>query len=216
MSIIRWEEGDTPQRHDFHNRISIRKRQYLHTIHIEPHLIFCSIIFVTEEVATMFRGISQQRNQQLLEQVEPLRLEGTAVALEEFPKPGTDARPPRGSPILDLWAGLAAGLVTKSYSSLWNPTDCSPPGSSVHGISQARTQVWAISFSRGFSWPRAQTHISCLAGRFFTTEPPGKGSDGFLGSRWSQCAQKVYSSIELILTTAFREATAKVSNLMYD
>ena len=49
--------------------------------------------------------------------------------------------------------------------------DCSPPGSSVHGISQARVLEWvAISFSRGFY----QTCISCLAGRFFTTEPPGK------------------------------------------
>ena len=38
--------------------------------------------------------------------------------------------------------------------------DCSPPGSSVHGISQARILGWvAISFSRGSSWPRAQTHI---------------------------------------------------------
>ena len=39
--------------------------------------------------------------------------------------------------------------------------DCSPPGSSVHGISQARILEWiAISFSRGSSWPSDQTHIS--------------------------------------------------------
>ena len=38
-----------------------------------------------------------------------------------------------------------------------DPTDCSPLGSSVHGISQARTLDWvAISFSRGFSRPRDQ------------------------------------------------------------
>ena len=55
--------------------------------------------------------------------------------------------------------------------------DCSPSGSSVHGISQARTLEWiAISFSRGSSRPRGQTHISCTAGRFFTTEPPGNPS----------------------------------------
>jgi len=53
--------------------------------------------------------------------------------------------------------------------------DCSPPGSSVHGIIQARTLEWVgVSFSRGSSPPRDQTHISCLAGRFFTTESPGK------------------------------------------
>ena len=45
-----------------------------------------------------------------------------------------------------------------------NPVDCSPPGSSVHGISQARIQEWvAISFSRGSSWPRDQTHVSCVS-----------------------------------------------------
>jgi len=53
--------------------------------------------------------------------------------------------------------------------------DCSSPGSSVHGISQARILEWvAISFSRGSSQPRDQTHISCIAGEFFTAEPPGK------------------------------------------
>jgi len=53
--------------------------------------------------------------------------------------------------------------------------DYSPPGSSVHGISQARTLEWvAISFSRVSSQPRYQTYISCIAGRFFTAEPPGK------------------------------------------
>ena len=51
--------------------------------------------------------------------------------------------------------------------------DCSPPGSSVHGISQARILEWvAISFSRGSSQPRDRTHVFCLAGRFFTIEPP--------------------------------------------
>ena len=51
----------------------------------------------------------------------------------------------------------------------------SPPGSSVHGILQAGIQEWAaISFSRGSSQPRDQTQVSCIAGRFFTTEPPRK------------------------------------------
>ena len=47
--------------------------------------------------------------------------------------------------------------------------DCSPPGSSVHEIFQARILEWvAISFSRGSSQPRDQTQVSCTAGRFFT------------------------------------------------
>ena len=55
-------------------------------------------------------------------------------------------------------------LVTKSYLTLFvTPMDCSPPGLSVHGIFQARILDWvAISFSRGSSWPRDQTHISCI------------------------------------------------------
>ena len=44
-----------------------------------------------------------------------------------------------------------------------NPIDCSPPGSSVHGISQARILEWvAISFSRESFWPRDQTWVSCI------------------------------------------------------
>ena len=56
--------------------------------------------------------------------------------------------------------------------------DCNPPSSSVLGISQARILEWvAISSSRGYSWPRDWTHvscISCLAGEVFTLETPGK------------------------------------------
>ena len=49
-----------------------------------------------------------------------------------------------------------------------DPMDFSPPGSSVHEISQARILEWvAISFSRGSSQPRDQTQVSCIAGRFF-------------------------------------------------
>ena len=48
---------------------------------------------------------------------------------------------------------------------LWDPMDCSPPGSSVHGILQARILEWvAISSSRGSSRPRDWTLISCIAG----------------------------------------------------
>ena len=59
-------------------------------------------------------------------------------------------------------------------STLCNLVDCSPPGSSVHGILQVRIPEWvAIPFSRGYSWPRDRTCVSCIAGKFFTTEPLG-------------------------------------------
>ena len=52
---------------------------------------------------------------------------------------------------------------------LCDPMDCRPPGSSVHGILQARIlELVAIPFSRGPSWPRDWNWVSCIAGRFFT------------------------------------------------
>ena len=52
-------------------------------------------------------------------------------------------------------------LVTQSCPTLCNPTDCSPPDSSVHGILQARILEWVTMLSsRGSSQPRDQTHVS--------------------------------------------------------
>ena len=54
-------------------------------------------------------------------------------------------------------------LITQSYLTLCNPMGCSPPGSSVHGILQARILEWvAISFSRGSSRPGIQPTSSAL------------------------------------------------------
>ena len=54
-------------------------------------------------------------------------------------------------------------LVAQSCPILCDPMDCSPPGSSVHGILQARTLEWiAIPFSRRSSQPRDQTQVSCI------------------------------------------------------
>ena len=49
-------------------------------------------------------------------------------------------------------------------SSMCNPMDCRPPGSSVHGILQARTLQWvAMPSSRGSSWPRDRTRVSSVS-----------------------------------------------------
>ena len=59
--------------------------------------------------------------------------------------------------------------VTQLCATLCDPIDYSPPGSSVHGVLQARSLEWvAISFSRGSSRPRDWTLVSCIAGRRFT------------------------------------------------
>ena len=59
----------------------------------------------------------------------------------------------------------SATVLSRSVvSTLCSPTDCSPPGSSVHGIFQARVPEWvAISYSRGSSRPTDQTHVSCVS-----------------------------------------------------
>ena len=65
--------------------------------------------------------------------------------------------------------------MLQSYLPLCDPVDCSPPGSSAHGILQARTLEWvAVPSSRGSSRPSGRSHVSCIAGGFFTAEPPGK------------------------------------------
>ena len=54
----------------------------------------------------------------------------------------------------------------QSCPTLCDPMDCSPPGSSVHGILQARILEWVVMpFSRGSSQPRDRTRVSCTAGR---------------------------------------------------
>ena len=58
---------------------------------------------------------------------------------------------------------------------LCDPKDCSPPGSSIHGILQARILEWVpISFSRGSSRPRDWTRVSHTADRLFTIWATGK------------------------------------------
>ena len=66
-------------------------------------------------------------------------------------------------------------LVAQLCLTICDPMDCRLPGFSVHGILQARILEWvAISSSRGFSWPKDRTWVSCIAGRFLPSEPPGK------------------------------------------
>ena len=60
-------------------------------------------------------------------------------------------------------------LVVHLCLTLCDPMDCSPPGSYVHGIVQARILEWVdILFSRGSSQPRDWTWVSSIAGRLFT------------------------------------------------
>ena len=66
-------------------------------------------------------------------------------------------------------------FISKLCLTLFDHINCSPISSSVHGIFQARILEWfAISFSRGSSQARDWIWVSCIAGGFLTSEPPGK------------------------------------------
>ena len=67
------------------------------------------------------------------------------------------------------WSIKDVSEVAQSCPALCNPMDYSLPGSSVHGIFQARVlEQVAISFSKGSSQPRDQTRVSRIVGRCFT------------------------------------------------
>ena len=82
-------------------------------------------------------------------------------------------------------------MHVQSCLTLCDSKDCSSPGSSVHGIFQVRIlEHVSISYSRGFSQPRDQTHIFCspaLAGGFFTTVPPGNPESFVVPFRFQDC-----------------------------
>ena len=74
-------------------------------------------------------------------------------------------------------------LVAQSCLALFDPVDCTPPGSSVRGIFQARILEWvAILFSRGSSQPRNRTWVFCTAGRLFTIWATKEAQLSWLGA----------------------------------
>ena len=101
-----------------------------------------------------------------------------------------------------------AQSVAQLCPTLCSPMDCSPPGSSAHGISQARILEWvAISSFRRSLWPRVWTHISCspCIGRQIlyhylgTVQPPSPTSDDSHRSKLQiQKFQQPFSWVPLI------------------
>ena len=119
-------------------------------------------------------------------------LEGAPpLCLQPSPSPLTSPSPlrPQFTVLTSCWVTLISALLTPCViarpeprkkvaqlcPALYDSMACSLPGSSVQGILQARILEWvAFPFSRRTSPPGNQTRVSCIAGRFFTTEPPGK------------------------------------------
>ena len=116
-----------------------------------------------------FRGLIHGWNNLLLERGACLLACGILA-----PWPGTEPMPPALA-VQSLnhwttrrcfwlyWKCVCVCSVAQSCLTLCNPMDCSPPGSSAHGVFQARIPEWvAISFSRGSSRPRDQNRVSCI------------------------------------------------------
>ena len=79
--------------------------------------------------------------------------------------------------LLSLSPAYLLNEAAQSCLTPCNPMGCSLLLSSVHGISQAGVLEWvSISFSRGSSWPRDQTRVSCIVGRSFTIWATKEGS----------------------------------------
>ena len=98
------------------------------------------------------------------------------------------------------WTAAAAKSL-QSCLTLWDPIDSIPPGSSVHGILQARILEWvATPSSRGSSPPRDQTSISCIAGGCFTTEPWGKPPNPQLPAiaTYSCCTAGIFETVQYL------------------
>ena len=99
-----------------------------------------------------------------------------------LPKPKTPIWQPLWAFLLKARSWGPSEPCAQLLSRVWlfeTLMDCSPSGSSVHGIFPARILEWvAISSSRGSSWPRDQTHISCTGRQvFYHWDTPGKSSE---------------------------------------
>ena len=89
--------------------------------------------------------------------------------------------------IAGMWEEDRRQSFTQSCLTLQS-TDCSLPGSSIHGTLQARILEWvAIPLFRGSSQPRDQTWVSHIAGKFLLCEPPGKPWNVRIIIYWWSC-----------------------------
>ena len=80
---------------------------------------------------------------------------------------------------IKTWHEVLLGSAAQPCLTLCNAMDCSPPGSSVPGISQARRLEWvAMPSSRGSSWPRDWTRVSCTGRRILYRWAAGEAAGG--------------------------------------
>ena len=113
---------------------------------------------------------------------------------------------------MPLWILCILAKLFHSCPTFCNPMDYSPPGSSVHGILQARILEWvATLFSRGSSQPRDWNQLSCFSciGRWILYHQRHLGSP-FQSSQFSSVAQSCRSLCDP--WTAARQASFSITN----
>ena len=107
------------------------------------------------------------------------------------------------SELKQYWIRLYV-LAAQSCPTLYNPMDCSPPGSSAHGILQVRILEWvAIPFSKVSSQPRNRIWVSWVADRFFTIKATRE-------AEFSYRSMFIYFSLSLTLSNRIR-----ISGVLY-
>ena len=118
---------------------------------------------------------------------------------------------------LALYGWKVNVLATQSCPTLSDYTDCSPPGSSVHGIRQVRILEWvAIPFSRGSSWPREWTWVSALQADSSPSETPGKplyAADADVDAKSLQLCPTLCDSMHCSLPGSFVHGIPQVRTL---
>ena len=134
-----------------------------------------NLVTEQQQHGILLRNLSVCADPKLANRVVKIQASVFFKALQEFSWAAVGLRT-QDLGYLSLHCVCAPSL--QSSPALRNPMDGSPPGSFVHGIFLAGILEWvAISFSRGSSWPRDQTRVSCIsyiAGRLFIAEAPGK------------------------------------------
>ena len=159
--VYRFCPFSLPLRNIFHHRTTLACSSEWWVIPT-PHPRQCELLFMVYGQENKISSLFVLRSEWGLALVLVIRIEYMPTAhinncvINNIPPP--------------LWEeAYSHVLVTQSCLTLCSSTDCSPLGSSAHGILQARILEWlAIPFSRGSSWPRGWTLVSCIAGRFFT------------------------------------------------
>ena len=146
-------------------------RKILHRLSHQGSLHMCMYIWASMHILCLLHAAAAAKSLQSCPTLRPHRWQPTRLPCP-WDSPGKNTGVGCHF-LLQRMKVKSESEVTQSCLTLSDPMDCSLPGSTVHGIFQARILEWgAISSSRGSSQPKDRTcisYISALAGGFFTS-----------------------------------------------